>query len=57
MIKITGHPIRHKKRIQEIQARFLDSGEDVEVEYKNQNHILIVNESTEGKDKPGKNKS
>jgi hypothetical protein len=43
MIKIVGHPIRHKERIREIQARFLDSGEDVEVHYENTNHILIVN--------------
>lgn len=26
-----------------MQARFLDSGEDVEVHYENTNHILIVN--------------
>jgi antitoxin component of MazEF toxin-antitoxin module len=57
MIKITGHPIRHKKRIQEMQARFLDSGEDVEVEYKNQNHILITNENRESKDQQGKAES
>ncbi len=45
MIKIVGHPIRHKKRIKEIQARFLDSGEDVEVHYENTNHITITNET------------
>ena len=45
MIKIVGHPIRHKKRIREIQARFLDSGEDVEVCYENTNHITITNET------------
>ncbi len=45
MIKIVGHPIRHKKRIREIQARFLDSGEDVEVHYENTNHITITNET------------
>jgi len=50
MIIITGHPIRHKKRIQEIQARFLDSGADVEVIYKNINHIIIKNENRENKD-------
>ena len=57
MIKITGHPIRHKKRIREIQARFLDSGEDVEVEYKNQNHITIINENRESKNQQGKAES
>ena len=45
MIKIVGHPIRHKKRIKEIQARFLDSGENVEVHYENTNHITITNET------------
>ncbi len=45
MIKIVGHPIRHKKRINEIQARFLDSGENVEVHYENTNHITITNET------------
>ena len=40
-----------------MQARFLDSGEDVEVEYKNQNHILITNENRESKDKQGKAES
>ena len=57
MIKIVGHPIRHKKRIKEMQARFLDSGEDVEVHYENTNHITITNESGKDKDKPGKNES
>ena len=57
MIKITGHPIRHKKRIREIQARFLDSGEDVEVEYKNQNHITIINENRKSKDQQGQAES
>ena len=50
MIIITGHPIRHKKRIQEIQARFLDSGADVEVIYKNINHIIIKNENRKNQD-------
>ena len=57
MIKIVGHPIRHKKRIREIQARFLDSGEDVEVHYENTNHIKITNENGKGKDKQDKNES
>jgi hypothetical protein len=57
MIKITGHPIRHKKRIKEMQARFLDSGEDVEVHYENTNHITITNENTESKNRKDKNKS
>ena len=57
MIVITGHPIRHKKRIQEIQARFLDSNADVEVIYKNIDHIIIKNENRKGKDKQYKNKS
>jgi hypothetical protein len=57
MIKITGHPIRHKKRIQEMQARFLDSGEDVEIQYKNQNHITIINENRESKDQQGQTES
>lgn len=56
MIKIVGHPIRHKKRIKEIQARFLDSGADVEVCYENTNHITITNENRKGKDKPSKDK-
>ncbi len=47
MIKIVGHPIRHKKRIKEIQARFLDSGAEVEVHYENTNHITITNETTD----------
>ena len=47
MIIINGHPIRHKKRIQEIQGRFLSSGEDVEVIYENTNHITIVNNNKE----------
>ena len=55
MIVITGHPIRHKKRIQEIQASFLDSGADVEVIYKNIDHIIIKNEN--GKNKDQQNKS
>jgi len=50
MITITGHPIRHKKRIEEIEQRFLDSGADVEVIYKNINHISIKNENRENKD-------
>jgi hypothetical protein len=54
MIKIVGHPIRHKKRINEIQARFLDSGEDVEVCYENTNHITITNENRESKDREDK---
>jgi len=57
MIKIVGHPIRHKKRIREMQARFLDSGEDVEVHYKNTNHITITNENGKGKYKQDKNES
>jgi len=57
MIKIVGHPIRHKKRIKEIQARFLDSGEDVEVHYENTNHITITNENRESKDREDKNES
>ena len=57
MINIVGHPIRHKKRIQEIQARFLDSGEDVEVHYENTNHIKITNENTESKNRKDKNES
>lgn len=56
-IKIVGHPIRHKKRIKEIQARFLDSGEDVEVHYENTDHITITNENGESKDRKDKNKS
>jgi len=55
MIKIVGHPLRHKKRIKEMQARFLDSGAEVEVEYKNQNHITITNETRENKDQSNKN--
>ena len=39
-----------------MQARFLDSGEDVEVEYKNQNHITIINENQKGKDSKDKTK-
>ena len=54
MIKIVGHPIRHKKRINEIQARFLDSGADVEVYYENTNHITITNENRESKDREDK---
>ena len=54
MIKIVGHPIRHKKRINEIQSRFLDSGADVEVCYKNTNHITITNENRESKDREDK---
>ncbi len=54
MIKIVGHPIRHKKRIKEIQARFLDSGAEVEVYYENTNHITITNEDRESKDNPSK---
>ena len=57
MIKIVGHPIRHKKRIQEIQARFLDSGADVEIHYENTDHITITYENGEGKDKQDKNES
>ena len=57
MIKIVGHPIRHKKRINEIQSRFLDSGEDVEVHYENTNHITITNENRESKDRKDQNKS
>ena len=57
MILITGHPIRHKKRIQEIQAKFLDSGADVEVIYKNIDHIIIKNENRKGKYKQDKNES
>lgn len=53
-IKIVGHPIRHKKRIKEIQARFLDSGADVEVCYENTNHITITNENRESKDRKDK---
>jgi len=55
MITITGHPIRHKKRIKEIEQRFLDSGVDVEVIYKNINHISIKNE--DGKNQDQQNKS
>ena len=40
-----------------MQARFLDSGEDVEIEYKNQNHILITNENRESKNQQGKAES
>jgi len=57
MIKIVGHPIRHKERIREIQARFLDSGEDVEVHYENTNHITITNENRESKNRKDKNES
>jgi|TARA_R100000479_G_C6391280_1_gene205255 hypothetical protein len=57
MIVITGHPIRHKKRIQEIQARFLDSGAEVEVHYENTDHITITNENRKGKYKQDKNES
>ena len=57
MIKIVGHPIRHKKRIKEIQARFLDSGADVDVCYENTNHITITNENRESKDRKDKNES
>ena len=57
MIKIVGHPIRHKKRIKEIQARFLDSGAEVEVCYENTNHITITNENRESKDREDKNES
>ena len=56
MIKIVGHPIRHKKRIKEIQARFLDSGAEVEVCYENTNHITITNENRESKDRKDQNK-
>ena len=54
MIKIVGHSIRHKKRIKEIQARFLDSGAEVEVCYENTNHITITNEDRESKDREDK---
>lgn len=57
MIKIVGHPIRHKKRMKEIEARFKGSGEEVNMVYKNTNHISIRNENREGKDKQGKNES
>ena len=40
-----------------MQARFLDSGEDVEVEYKNQNHITIINENRESKNQQGQAES
>lgn len=51
MIKITGNPVRHKKKIAEIQKRFEASGEKVEVEYINTDHITIVNENGKNKDK------
>ena len=57
MIKIVGHPIRHKKRIKEIQATFLDSGAEVDVCYENTNHITITNENRESKDREDKNES
>lgn len=57
MIKITGHPIRHKNRIIEMQNRFIESGETVEVTYKNMNHILITYENQKGKDSKDKTKS
>ena len=44
MIKIVGHPIRHKKRMKEIEARFKGSGEEVNMVYKNTNHITIIND-------------
>ena len=56
-IKIVGNPVRHKKRIEEMRKRFESSGEQVEVIYKNTNHISIINESGKDKDKPGKNES
>ena len=40
-----------------MQARFLDSGEDVEVHYENTNHIKITNENGKGKDRKDKNES
>ncbi len=57
MIKIVGNYVRHKRRIQKMRDRFIQSGEEVEVVYKNTNHILITNENRESKDREDKNES
>ena len=57
MIKIVGNPVRHKRRIQEMRDRFIQTGEQVEVVYKNTNHILITHENRESKDREDKNES
>ena len=57
MIKIVGNPVRHKRRIQEMRDSFIQTGEQVEVIYKNTNHILITHENRESKDREDKNES
>ena len=39
-----------------MQNRFIESGETVEVTYKNMNHILITYENQKGKDSKDKTK-
>lgn len=56
-VKIFAHPIRHKERLKELEAQFKRDGVDIEIIYKNTNHIRIRNENREGKDKQGKNES
>ncbi len=43
-IKITGHPIRHKKRIKELRLQLENDGAEVEVIYKITDHITIKRE-------------
>ncbi len=43
-IKITGHPIRHKKRLKEIRLQLENDGAEVEVIYENTDHITIKRE-------------
>jgi hypothetical protein len=56
-IEITGHPIRHKKRLKELRLKLENDGAEVEVIYKITDHITIKREHTESKDKPGKDES
>jgi len=56
-IEITGHPIRHKERLKELRLQLEKDGADVEVIYKNTDHITIKREHRESKDKPDKNES
>lgn len=51
MIRIKGHPIRHRNRIREMRNRFILSGEKVEVIYENMNHILIQHIDESDKEK------
>ena len=46
-IEITGHPIRHKKRLKELRLQLENDGAEVEVIYKITDHITIKREHRE----------